>query len=274
MSETEQLPTTTDEAKELAASAADELLARTGADNFDALVVLGSGWAGAADTLGSPDIEFDATELPGFFAPTAEGHSSQVRSTWVNDKRVLVFMGRIHLYEDHTPAQTVHAVRTGLAAGARIAVLTGSAGSLRADISPGEPVVLRDHINLTSCSPLTGPRFIDLSEAYSPRLRELTNEVDPSIAEGVYVATVGPQTQTPSELNVLRQAGADLVGHSIALETIASVEAGAEVLGLAIVSNDAVGSVFAPFEADRALEVVTQRARRLGELLNQLLSRS
>src|SRR5699024_4589168 len=79
VSENEQLPTTTDEAKELAASAADELLARTGADSFDALVVLGSGWAGAAETLGSPDIEFDATELTGFFAPTAEGHTSQVR---------------------------------------------------------------------------------------------------------------------------------------------------------------------------------------------------
>ena len=274
MSENEQLPTTTDEAKELAASAADELLARTGADSFDALVVLGSGWAGAAETLGSPDIEFDATELTGFFAPTAEGHTSQVRSVWVGDKRVVVFLGRIHLYENHTPAQTVHAVRTGLAAGARTAVLTGSAGSLRVDISPGEPVLLRDHINLTSSSPLTGPRFLDLSEAYSPRLRELTNEVDPSIAEGVYVATVGPQTQTPSELNVLRQAGADLVGHSIALETIAAVESGAEVLGLAIVSNDAVGAVFTPFESERALEVVTQRAHRLGELLSQILSRA
>ena len=274
MSESEQRPTTTGDAKELAAAAAQDLLARTGADSFDAMVVLGSGWAGAADTLGSPDIEFDATELPGFHTPGAQGHSSRVRSMWVDDKRVVVFMGRVHVHEGYSPAEAVHAVRTGLAAGAATAVLTGSAGSLRADFAPGQPVVVRDHINMTSRSPLTGPSFVDLSEAYSPRLRRLVHEVDPSLAEGVYASTVGPQLQTPSELQVLVRSGADVVGRSLALETIAAVEMGAEVLGLSIVSNDAVGPVLEPFGAERALEVVTRRARRLGELLNQLLSRA
>ncbi|WP_370462413.1 purine-nucleoside phosphorylase [Nocardiopsis sp. FR6] len=272
--EREQRPRTTSGAKELAASAAHELLSRTGADSFDALVVLGSGWTGAVDTLGSYDIEFDVTELPGFRAPSAEGHSPKVRSMWVGDKRVVVFMGRIHLYEGYDPLEVTHAVRTGLAAGATIAVLTGSAGSLRTDFSPGQPVVVRDHINLTARSPLTGPSFVDLSSAYSPRLRQVVREVDVTLTEGVYVATVGPQTQTPSELKVLRQAGADLVGHSVALETVAAVEMGAEVLGLAMVSNDAVGAVFEPFEAERALEVVTQRARRVGELLNRVLTQA
>jgi len=274
VSESEQRPTTTGDAKELAAAAAQDLLARTGADSFDAMVVLGSGWAGAADTLGSPDIEFDATELPGFHAPGAEGHSSKVRSMWVGDKRIVVFMGRVHVYEGYSPAEAVHAVRTGLAAGAGTAVLTGSAGSLRADFAPGQPVVVRDHINLTSRSPLTGPSFVDLSEAYSPRLRRIIREVDASLAEGVYASTIGPQLQTPSELNVLGRSGADVVGRSLALETIAAVEMGAEVLGLTVVSNDAVGSALEPFEAERALEVVTQRARRLGELLNRVLSRA
>ncbi|MGW5875550.1 purine-nucleoside phosphorylase [Nocardiopsis terrae] len=272
MSESEQLPRTTVEAKELANSAAKELLARAGADSFDALVVLGSGWAGAADTLGTPDIEFDATELPGFVAPTAEGHSGRVRSTWVGDKRVVVFMGRVHLYEGPDPMVVTHAVRTGIAAGARVAVLTGSAGSLRTDYRPGQPVVLRDHVNLTARSPLTGPDFVDLTEAYSERLRGIIHEVDASLAEGVYVATSGPQLQTPAELKILRQAGADVVGRSIALEAIASVEMGAEVLGLSVVSNDAVGAVLEPFESERALEIVTQRARRLGELLHRTLA--
>ncbi|GHC76971.1 purine nucleoside phosphorylase [Nocardiopsis terrae] len=272
MSESEQLPRTTGEAKELANSAAKELLARAGADSFDALVVLGSGWAGAADTLGTPDIEFDATELPGFVAPTAEGHSGRVRSTWVGDKRVVVFMGRVHLYEGPDPMVVTHAVRTGIAAGARVAVLTGSAGSLRTDYRPGQPVVLRDHVNLTARSPLTGPDFVDLTEAYSERLRGIIHEVDASLAEGVYVATSGPQLQTPAELKILRQAGADVVGRSIALEAIASVEMGAEVLGLSVVSNDAVGAVLEPFESERALEIVTQRARRLGELLHRTLA--
>ncbi len=270
--EREQRARTTGGAKELAAGAAHELLSRTGADSFDALVVLGSGWAGAVDTLGSHDIEFDATELPGFHAPTAEGHSSRVRSMWVGEKRVVVFMGRIHLYEGYGPLEVTHAVRTGLAAGATIAVLTGSAGSLRTDFSPGQPVVVRDHINLTARSPLTGSSFVDLSDAYSARLRRAVNEVDVTLAEGVYVSTIGPQMQTPSELKVLRQAGADLVGRSIALETIAAVEMGAEVLGLAMISNDAVGTLFEPFEAERALEVVTQRSRRLGELLNRVIT--
>ncbi len=273
VSDTEQPPRTTEKAKALAESAAQELLSRAGADSFDAVMVLGSGWAGAAETLGTPDIELDVTDLPGFHAPTAEGHTPAVRSMWVGEKRVVVFMGRIHLYEGYSPMDAAHAVRTGVAAGARTAVLTGSAGSLRADIAPGQPVVVRDHINLTGRSPLVGADFVDLAGTYTTRLREVTREVDPSLAEGVYVSTVGPQFQTPAELNVLRQAGADLVGRSIALEAIAAVEAGADVLGLAIASNDALGSVFEPFESGRALEVVTQRAHRLGELLNRVLTR-
>ncbi|WP_431870604.1 purine-nucleoside phosphorylase [Nocardiopsis eucommiae] len=271
MSESEQPPRTTGEAKQLADSAAKELLARAGADSFDALVVLGSGWAGAVDTLGTPDIDIDATELPGFVRPTAEGHSGRVRSMWVGDKRVVVFVGRVHLYEGFGPMVATHAVRTGIAAGARVAVLTGSAGSLRTDFQPGQPIVLRDHVNLTATSPLAGPDFVDLTHAYSERLRGVIHEVDASLAEGVYVSTTGPQLQTQTELKVLRQAGADVVGRSIALETIAAVEMGAEVLGLSMVSNDALGAVLEPFEQERALEVVTQRARRLGELLNRVL---
>ncbi|RKS05577.1 purine-nucleoside phosphorylase [Nocardiopsis sp. Huas11] len=272
MSETEQPPRTTDEAKALAATAAKDLLARAGADNFDAMVVLGSGLTGAADTLGSADIEFDSTELPGFHAPTAEGHSPKVRSMWVGEKRVVVFMGRVHVYEGFEAIETAHAVRTGIAAGARTVVLTGSAGSLRADIAPGQPVVIRDHINLTSTSPLKGASFVDLSEAYSPRLRQIVHDADATLAEGVYVATVGPQLQTPAELQVLGQAGADVVGRSIALETIAAVEMGAEVLGLAMVTNDALSGVFHPFESERVLEVAEQRAPRLGSLISRVLA--
>ena len=265
---------TAEEAGELAAEAAYDLLARTGADGFDALVVLGSGWTDAVDTLGSPDIGIEAGDLPGFLEPTAQGHGSAVHSMWVGDKRVVVFTGRLHLYEGHGPMQVVHAVRTGIAAGARLAVLTGSVGSLRVDIEPGQPVVLSDHINLTARSPLAGPAFVDLSAVYSPRLRRLVREVDASVAEGVYAATPGPQLQTPSESKVLRQAGADVVGRSIPLEAIAAVERGAEVLGLSVVSNDALGAVLDPFCPDRSMEIVRQRARRLGELLNRTLSRA
>ncbi|WP_131096988.1 purine-nucleoside phosphorylase [Streptomonospora litoralis] len=275
MSESTQVrPTTrTAQAKQLALQAANELKARTGTDSYDAMVILGSGWSGAADELGTADIRLDMTDLPGFVAPTAAGHDSTVRSTRVGDKRVAVFCGRTHLYEEHDPMRIAHAVRTGIAAGASTVVLTGAAGSLRADFSVGQPIMLRDHINLTSTSPLAGPDFVDLTEAYSPRLRALAQEADPSLTEGVYASLLGPQFQTPAELAMLRVAGADLVGRSMALETIAAVEMGAEVLGLSVVSNDAMGAVFERFDSLKALDVIQQRARRLGGLLNATLSR-
>ncbi|QBI52432.1 Purine nucleoside phosphorylase [Streptomonospora litoralis] len=257
----------------MALQAANELKARTGTDSYDAMVILGSGWSGAADELGTADIRLDMTDLPGFVAPTAAGHDSTVRSTRVGDKRVAVFCGRTHLYEEHDPMRIAHAVRTGIAAGASTVVLTGAAGSLRADFSVGQPIMLRDHINLTSTSPLAGPDFVDLTEAYSPRLRALAQEADPSLTEGVYASLLGPQFQTPAELAMLRVAGADLVGRSMALETIAAVEMGAEVLGLSVVSNDAMGAVFERFDSLKALDVIQQRARRLGGLLNATLSR-
>ncbi|MFC4865729.1 MULTISPECIES: purine-nucleoside phosphorylase [Streptomonospora] len=276
MSESTQvrLTTGTAQAKERAVQAANELKSRTGTDSFDAMVILGSGWAGAADTLGTADIELDVTDLPGFVAPTAAGHGSTVRSAWAGDKRVAVFSGRTHLYEEHDPMRIVHAVRTGIAAGASIVVITGAAGSLRADFSVGQPIVVRDHINLTSASPLAGPDFVDLTEAYSPRLRSLAREVAPSLAEGVYASLLGPQFQTPAELAMLRVAGADLVGRSFALETIAAVEMGAEVLGLSVVSNDAIGAVFEPFDSLKALEVIQRRTKRLGELLHETISQA
>ncbi|MBB6170030.1 purine-nucleoside phosphorylase [Nocardiopsis mwathae] len=263
----------TAEAKDLAAEAAEELKARSGADGYDAVVVLGSGWAQAADYLGTPDIELDVIDLPGFTEPTAAGHSPKVRSMWVGAKRVAVFLGRVHLYEGHDPMRVVHAVRTGVSAGARTVLLTGSAGSLRADYSVGQPIIVRDHINLTATSPLVGPDFVDLTGAYPQRLRDVAHAADPTLAEGVYATVSGPQFQTPAELGMLRAGGADLVGQSMALETIAAVEMGAEVLALAMVSNDAITAVFEPFDQEAALEAVRQRSPRLGELLNAILMR-
>ncbi|WP_460858514.1 purine-nucleoside phosphorylase [Nocardiopsis coralliicola] len=263
--------TTTADAKERAAAAAKELTSRTGADSYDAAVVLGSGWTGVADHLGTPDIEIEAADLPGFIEPSAPGHSASVRSLWVGAKRVAVFCGRVHLGEERDALRVAHPVRTAIAAGAGTVVLTGSAGSLRADYSVGQPILVRDHVNLTGASPLVGPDFVDLTDAYTPRLRELARQADPSLTEGVYAEVVGPQLSTPSELALLRTAGADLVGHSIALEAIAAVEMGAEVLGLAAVSNDAGGSMLVPFDQEQALDAVRSNAERLGGLLHALL---
>ncbi len=263
----------TADAKSVAVEAANDLRYRSGADSYDAVVVLGSGWSGAVESLGQQDVELEITDLPGFVAPRAVGHTATVRSMWVGAKRIAVFTGRTHLYEGYDPMQVAHAVRTGVAAGAGTVLLTGSVGSLRTDFAVGQPVVVRDHINLTGGSPLVGPDFVDLANAYTPWLRQAAHDTDGSLAEGVYASLAGPQNQTPAELFMLRTVGADLVGHSVALETIAAREMGADVLAVAMVSNDAMSEVYGASHHEQALSVVQQRAWHLGALLNGILVR-
>ncbi|WP_374058221.1 purine-nucleoside phosphorylase [Marinitenerispora sediminis] len=258
---------------DLAVRAAEELRIRTGADSYDALIVLGSGWASAADALGAPDLEIDISTLPGFVPPSAPGHSATARAVWVGAKLVLLYLGRTHLYDGYGARQVAHAVRTGIAAGASTVLLTSSAGSLRSDFALGQPILLHDHLNLTGRSPLLGPDYVDLSDVYSRRLREIALETDPSLAEGVYAQLPGPQFPTPSELRMLRTVGADLVGMSTALEAIAAVEMGADVLGLALAGYDPVTPTGRLVTADGVLAIARERAHDLGGLLNKILLR-
>ena len=245
----------------------------------EVVVVLGSGWAPAADELGAPDAEVPVTVMPGFVAPGIGGHTGTARSLNLGGHPVVVLVGRTHLYEGRTAAEVVHAVRTAVIAGARTVVLTNAAGSLRTNLPPGVPVVLRDHINLTGASPLSGPepparypsRFVDLSDLYSARLRALARAVDPSLPEGVYAALAGPHYETPAEIAMLRTVGADLVGMSTALEAIAARHLGAEVLGLSLVTNLAAGISPAPLDHGEVLAAGAAAAPRLGQLLAGLV---
>jgi purine-nucleoside phosphorylase len=232
----------------MADEAAAALLARVGADAVDVAVVLGSGWAPAAAELGEP---------------SAAGHGGQVLSLTVGGKRVLVLLGRIHAYEGHDLRHVVHPVRTACAAGARSVVLTNAAGGLREDHSVGQPVLISDHVNLTARSPLVGAQFVDLVDAYSPRLRALARDVDPSRAEGVYAGLPGPHYETPAEIRMLRTLGADLVGMSTVHETIAARAAGAEVLGVSLVTNLAAGMTGEPLNHEEVLEAIAARAAGL-----------
>ncbi|HEY6576885.1 MAG TPA: purine-nucleoside phosphorylase, partial [Mycobacterium sp.] len=206
----------------VAADAANAIRDRTGVDQHDVAVILGSGWAPAVAQLGDPVAVVPMAELPGFTPPTASGHGGQVLSLRVGDHRVLVFVGRIHAYEGHELRHIVHPVRAACAAGARTFVLTNAAGGLRDDYTVGQPVLISDHLNLTARSPLVGAQFVDLTDAYSPRLRTLAREIDPSLAEGVYACLPGPHYETPAEIRMLRTLGADLVGMSTVHETIAA----------------------------------------------------
>jgi purine-nucleoside phosphorylase len=258
----------------LAAEAARAIHDRTGVGEHDVAVILGSGWAPAVGQLGDPVAVVPMTELPGFTAPTAEGHGGQVLSLHVGDHRVLVFVGRIHAYEGHELRHVVHPVRTACAAGVQTMVLTNAAGGLRDDYTVGQPVLISDHLNLTARSPLVGAQFVDLTDAYSPRLRALAREIDPSLAEGVYAALPGPHYETPAEIRMLRTLGADLVGMSTVHETIAARAAGAQVLAVSLVTNLAAGMTGKPLSHAEVLEAGRQSATRMGSLLGGVIARA
>jgi len=262
-----------------ARASAARLAELTGVPRHDVAVVLGSGWAPAADALGATTAEVPLDALGGFPPPTVGGHSPAVRSVRAGDVRALVFLGRVHLYEGHDPATVVHGVRTAVAAGCQVVVLTNAAGGIREGYRVGQPVLIRDHLNLTGRSPLSGPpppdgypaRFTDLTDLYSARLRVLAAEADEGLAEGVYAALPGPHYETPAEIRMLRRLGADLVGMSTVLEAIAARHLGAEVLAISLVSNLAAG--LAPHGLDHAEVVAAGQAAagRMGALLAGLL---
>ena len=257
-----------------ASAAASALLAAFDLDRIDLALVLGSGWSSAAVGLGEPLGSIPLAELPGFAAPVVAGHGGDLRLLRTPAGRVAaLFTGRTHFYEGRGVGPVVHGVRTAAAAGATTIVLTNGCGGLNPDWAPGTPVLIRDHLNLTGATPLQGATFIDLTEAYSRRLRDLAREVDPTLAEGVYVQFRGPQYETPAEVRMARILGGDLVGMSTTLETIAAREAGLEVLGISLVTN--LGAGISPEPLDHAEVIAAGRAAepRLRALLAGLLER-
>ncbi len=256
----------------LVATAANDLTAALGGGH-DVAVVMGSGWAPAADAFGEPAASVGIGDLPGFAAPTAVGHGGSVRSVRVGDRRVLLFLGRTHLYEGRGVEPVVHGVRTAAAAGVRTVVLTNAAGGLSPDHRVGQAVLIADHLNLTARSPLVGATFVDLTDLYSARLRDLARRIDPELTEGVYAQLPGPHYETPAEIRMLRTLGADLVGMSTGLEAIAARAAGMEVAGLSLVTNAAAGVTGEELDHQEVLAAGKAAAGRLGEFLVEFIGR-
>ena len=265
----------------LADRAAAALAQGTGVDCHDVVIVLGSGWADAADGLGEVVADVEMVDLPGFPAPTVGGHRNLVRSVRVGEIAALILGGRAHLYEGHPADTVVHGVRTAVAAGCRTVILTNAAGGLNPDWSVGQPVVIADHLNLTGTSPMVGPappdgqatRFVDLTEAYSSRLRDLARQVDPTLPEGVYAGLMGGAFETPAEIRMFAGLGADLVGMSTVLEVIAARHLGAEVLGISLVTNPAAGLSDAEVDHQDVLEAGVTAGPRMLDLLAGILER-
>ncbi|MBU4466334.1 MAG: purine-nucleoside phosphorylase [Actinobacteria bacterium] len=258
---------------EIAAAAADDIARLTGVEAHDIALTLGSGWGKAADLIGETTATIPATEVAGFSKPALEGHVGTLRSVLTpGGKRVLVIGARTHFYEGHGPRRVVHSVRTAAATGARTMVLTNGAGGIRHTWTPGQPVLISDHINLTGASPLEGATFIDLTDLYSMRLRDAARRIDPSLEEGVYCQFRGPQYETPAEVQMAKAIGGHIVGMSTALEAIAARQAGMEVLGFSLITNLAAGIQTTPLSHQEVLEAGREAEPRISALLAQVLA--
>ena len=250
----DSFPTIT-EANRVAEAAAEIIRDKTETLVHDVALTLGSGWAKAADLLGETVAEVDASDIPGFSISGVPGHAGTIRSILMpNGKHALVIGARTHFYEGKGVRAVVHSVRTAAACGAKVMVLTNGAGGIRESWKPGTPVLISDHINLTASSPLEGATFIDLTDLYSSRLRDIARTVDASLDEGVYVQFRGPHYGTPAEVQMAKAIGGHIVGMSTALEAIAAREAGMEVLGLSLITNLAAGISPHPLSHQEVIE--------------------
>ncbi|MCC3266540.1 purine-nucleoside phosphorylase [Arthrobacter gengyunqii] len=259
---------------ELAQQAAKYIAEQTGVPNHDIALVLGSGWGEAAELIGETTATLDATDIPGFSAPAVQGHVGTIRSVLTpSGKRALVLGARTHYYEGKGVRAVVHGVRTAAAAGAKVMVLTNGCGGLNPDWKPGTPVLISDHLNLTAASPLEGATFVDLTDLYSSRLRDLARTVDPTLDEGVYAQFTGPHYETPAEVRYAKTIGADLVGMSTALEAIAARHAGMEVFGISLVTNLAAGISAEPLSHAEVLESGAAAGPRISRLLADIIGK-
>jgi purine-nucleoside phosphorylase len=255
----------------LATRAAERIAEVTGVERHRAVVVLGSGWGPAADAFGEPVATCAMAEVPGFLAPTAEGHRGTLASYDVDGVPTLVLSGRTHLYEGHGLRPVVHGVRTAAAVGCTLALLTNANGSLRSDLEIGQPVLVRDHLNLTGTSPIEGAHFVDLTDCWSARLRTLARELDPTLVEATYAWLPGPHYETLAEGEWVRRIGGEVIGMSTVPEAIAGRESGLEVLGLSTVT--AVEGQDSGIDPSEVVAVAERTAARMGPLLADLVKK-
>ena len=253
----------------------------TGFDTHDAALVLGSGLGDYAASL--PDaIVVPYADIPGFPVPQVVGHGGSLVSAPVGDGRILVLSGRVHTYEGWPMDEVVFGVRTVVASGAKRVMLTNAAGGVNSSYSPGDLVIIDDHLNLTGRNPLLGanddrlgPRFPDMSTVYTPRLRWELADVFTGIGipplEGTYAWFLGPTYETPAEVQMAKTMGADLVGMSTVPEAIAARHMGAEVAGISLVTNLAAGISPTPLSHDEVTETAAMAKETFTAVLDAYL---
>jgi purine-nucleoside phosphorylase len=246
-------------------------------------VVLGSGLGPLADRLSEP-VVVPYGMIPHFPVPTVPGHHGRLIAGGLDGARVLYLQGRFHDYEGYDPDVVTFPVRVLRRLGVEVLVLTAATGGINEAFRPGDIVCLADHLNLTGRNPLRGPnderfgpRFPDMTEVYSRRLRAVADETAAqqglALRSGVYACLPGPSYETPAEIRMLRTLGADVVGMSTVPEAIVARHSGMEVLALALVTNAAAGVTGEPISHDEVLDAGRKAVPRLGGLIEGVVRR-
>jgi len=244
-------------------------------------MVLGSGLGALAESIEAP-VSIDYSDIPHFPVSTVPGHAGRIVFGILEGKSVLVFQGRFHYYEGYSMDEVVLPVRIMVRLGIKTLILTNAAGGINTAFIPGDLMCLSDHIKLTGLSPLRGPnidefgpRFNDMSDAYSGELRKILHQAADttgvSIKEGVYAYMTGPSFETPAEIRMLRNLGADAVGMSTVPEVIAAAHAGLKVLAISTITNMAAGILDQPLSHEEVMETGQRVKDKLLALIREVL---
>lgn len=279
-----------------AAEAAEKIKSLFG-EPIDFAVVLGSGLGDFADAVESP-VRIAYEDIPGFARSTVQGHAGQLVLGRIGDKTVAVQQGRFHYYEGYEMEQVMTPVRTFGLLGIEKVILTNAAGSLDPDLPPGTLMLITDHLNCMGVNPLRGanderfgPRFPDMTEVYDREMQEIAiaeavaisqerfadgrdAELTDMIGRGIYCALSGPTYETPSEIRMYRQLGADAVGMSTVPEAIAARHMGLKVLGISCITNFGAGMSGENIDHSEVMETGARVADFFGELLRRVIARS
>ncbi|HEV7704900.1 MAG TPA: purine-nucleoside phosphorylase [Gemmatimonadaceae bacterium] len=266
---------------ETVARAADAVREKIGSDVSTALI-LGSGLGGLADRIDNP-VVIPYRAIPGFPPSSVPGHAARFVAGTLGDRRVLVASGRYHLYEGHSVETVALPTRVLHASGVRTLFVSNAAGGINRSLRAGDLMIIEDHLNLMSRTPLTGPpregetRFPDMSAPYDPtlirELRDAALECGIPVATGVYAALLGPSYETPAEIRMLDKLGADAVGMSTIPEVLTARALGMRVAGVSCITNIASGLSNTPLDHAEVLETTKRVAARFEELVTAFVQR-
>ncbi|RKX95734.1 MAG: purine-nucleoside phosphorylase [Spirochaetes bacterium] len=252
-------------------------------ENFDVSLILGSGYGSIIDGMGVID-RVKYSSIPGFPHSTIKGQRGEILTTKIEGKKILVFNGRFHFYQGYSLFEVTLPVRVSKLLGAKIIILTNAAGGINKDFNPGDVMIISDHINLMN-NPLIGfsiegyEVFVDMSQPYSPRLRNVAMYIARKLGienrfkSGVYIATTGPSYETKAEIEFFKRIGADAVGMSTIPEVIVAKQEGLEVFGMSVITNMAAGITNLPLKHEDVLETMEKTKKILHPFFGLFLKR-